>query len=193
MRFFNSKKRCLVISTTLGLMSVVSTGVTANDGTITFTGSITDTTCEISGGDESNPSQGANFTVALPPVSASALASSGKFAGDTRFFINLSGQNCANNKIANVVFERAQSTNIDSETGYLKNHGRAGAASNVQVRLLKKDKAPLDLNLPNKDHQPVTIKGNVARFEYWGQYASVNGPASSGTVETDVIYSITYR
>lgn len=193
MRVFNNKKRWLLITATLSLMSAVSTGTAANDGTITFTGSISDATCEISGGDESNPSQGANFTVHLPPVSVTALSAKGKYAGDTRFFINLSGQNCTNGKIANVVFERAQSTQIDSETGFLKNRAQSGAANNVQVRILNHDKAPLNLNLLNADHQPLTIANNTAQFAYWGQYAAVNGASSAGTVETDVIYSITYK
>lgn len=193
MRAFNNKKRWLLLATLLGLITTASTGVTANDGTITFSGSISDATCEISGGDESNPNQGNNFSVKLPPVSVTALSSSGKYAGDTRFFINLSGQKCPNGKVANVIFERAQSANIDSNTGYLKNHVQLAAATNVQVRILQKDKKPLNLNLPNSDHQPITITGNNARFEYWAQYASVNGASTAGTVETDVIYSITYR
>lgn len=189
----SNKKWTLMFATVVSLMSVVSTGVTANDGTISFVGTISDATCDITGGDENQPNQGADFTVNLPPVSVTALSSAGKYAGDTRFFINLSGQNCPNNKVANVVFERAQSTNIDNTTGYLKNHTISGAAENVQVRILNNDKKPLKLNEMNADHQAVTINQNTARFEYWGQYASVNGAAKAGTVSTDVIYSITYR
>lgn len=193
MGIFNNKKRAMMLMTAISLMSVVSTGVTANDGTISFVGTISDATCDIIGGDENNPSQGRDFTVNLPPVSVTALAAAGQYAGDTRFYINLSGQNCPNGKVANVVFERAQSTNIDSATGNLKNHTAAGAAANVQVRILNKNKNPLDLRLQNADHQPITIANNTARFEYWGQYVSVNGAARAGTVSTDVIYSVTYR
>lgn len=193
MRMSNTQKKWLLCTTVLTFFSTVSTSVTANDGTITFTGSISDATCEITGGDETNPAQGANFSVHLPPVSVTALSSSGKYAGDTRFFINLSGENCPNGKVANVVFERAQSSQIDSATGYLKNHAQSGAANNVQVRILNHDKSPLNLNLVNAEHQPVTTAGHSAQFKYWGQYASVNGASSAGTVETEVIYSITYR
>lgn len=189
----NNTNWTLMFATVVSLMSVVPTGVTANDGTISFAGTISDATCDIIGGDENNPSQGTDFTVNLPPVSVTALSKAGQYAGDTRFFINLSGQNCPNGKVANVVFERAQSTNIDSVTGNLKNHTVAGAAANVQVRILNKDKKPLNLNLQNADHQPITIANNTARFEYWGQYVSVNAAAKAGTVSTDVIYSVTYR
>lgn len=170
-----------------------SAAATANDGTITFEGKIEDATCLISGGDETNQDQGPNFKVTLPKVSTTALAASGEFAGDTPFYINLSGENCPNGKIANVIFERAQSTNIDSATGYLKNTETTGGAKNVFIRLLNSNKAPLNLNEANSSHQPITIAGNKAQFKYWGQYVAVSAAATAGTVKSDVIYSITYQ
>ncbi len=186
----NYSTRIILLAMSLGF---VSSGVTANDGTITFSGSITAATCDISGGDESNPNQGADFTVTLPNVSTTALSAAGLLAGDTPFFINLSGSECANDRVANVVFERAQSTNIDAATGNLKNHTVAGAAKNVQVRVLNHDKKVLNLNLANTSHQPVTITSNTAQFKYWGQYIATGGAAGGGTVNTDVIYSVAYR
>ncbi|WP_380184121.1 fimbrial protein [Kalamiella sp. sgz302252] len=170
-----------------------SMGVTANDGTITFTGNVVDATCIISGGDETNPDQGADFNVSLPHVSITALASVGQAAGDTPFHINLTGENCPNGKTANVIFERAQSSNIDSTTGYLKNTEATGGAENVQVRILNSDKTPLNLTLVNSNHQPQVIASNKASFKYWGQYIAVNGAAKAGTVKSDVVYSITYN
>ncbi|MBV4368043.1 fimbrial protein [Erwinia phyllosphaerae] len=170
-----------------------STAATANDGTITFEGKIEDATCEISGGDDIDPDQGANFTVTLPKVSVSALAKPGQFAGDTPFYINLSGENCPNGKVANVIFERAQSTNIDSATGYLKNTETTGGARNVFVRILNHNKEGLNLTQANAQHQPVTIDSKKASFKYWGQYAAVGNAATAGTVKSDVIYSITYQ
>jgi len=186
----NGYGKTLLIAAVCGFSSAA---VTANDGTISFEGTISDATCEISGGDEANPSQGANFKVALPVVSVTALAKAGQVAGDTPFHINLSGEKCPNDKIANVVFERAQSTNIDAATGYLKNTETTGGAGNVYVRILNKDKTVLALNQANASHQPVTISGNKARFSYWGQYAAVGNAATAGTVKTNVVYSITYQ
>lgn len=173
--------------------SFSSMGVTANDGTITFTGEVVDATCIITGGDETRPDQGADFNVSLPQISVTALASAGQAAGDTPFHINLTGENCPNGKTANVVFERAQSTNIDSTTGYLKNTEATGGAQNVQVRILNNDKTPLNLTLANSSHQPQVIASNKASFKYWGQYIAVNGAAKAGTVKSDVVYSITYN
>lgn len=170
-----------------------SSAVTANDGTITFEGTVSDATCTISGGDDANPNQGADFKVTLPNVSVTALAKDGQVAGDTPFYINLSGEKCPNGKVANVVFERAQSSNVDSATGYLKNTAGTGAASKVFVRILNNDKTPLNLTEANTGHQSITIEENKAKFSYWGQYAAVGGAASAGLVTTNVVYSITYQ
>ncbi len=170
-----------------------TSAVTANDGTITFNGTISDATCVISGGDDSDQNQGSSFSVNMPSVSTSALSEAGRFAGDTPFYINLSGSNCPNGKVANVVFERAQSVNIDFTNGYLKNTATQGGASKVFIRVLNKDKEWLDLRNLKAAHQPITISENKAQFQYWGQYASVGGAATAGTVSTDVVYSISYR
>lgn len=175
-----------------------ASGATANDGTITFSGAITATTCDITGGDETNADQGSDFTVTLLRVSTSALNAANMYAGDTKFTIKLSGQDCTEGKIANVIFERAQSNNIDSTTGYLKNtidsSSAAGGAGNVFIRILNKDKTLLNLSLANDNHQPATISSdNTASFEYWAQYATVTAAATAGNVESDVVYSVTYQ
>lgn len=174
-------------------LGFISSGVTANDGTISFTGTISASTCDISGGDESTPNQGTDFIVTMPNVSTTALSSAGQVAGDTPFYINLSGSQCPNGIVSNVIFERAQSTNIDDKTGNLKNHTVEGAAKNLQIRVLNHDKKPLNLNLDNNSHQPMTISENTAQFKYWGQYIATGGATEAGSVLTDVIYSITYN
>lgn len=188
----NFKTKAVVLSALITASLFSGSAVTAKDGTITFTGQISDATCDISGGDETNANQGPDFKVTLPTVSTTALKEKGQYAGDTPFYINLSGTKCPEGKLANVVFERAQSMNIDTETGFLKNHTITGAAKNVQVRILNKDKKVLDLNKINVSHQPVTINNNTGRFEYWGQYVAT-GQATAGTVETNVVYSISYN
>ncbi|PRE84487.1 fimbrial protein, partial [Burkholderia gladioli] len=59
--------------------------VFAADGTITFMGNVTAQTCTING----NGSGSKNFTVTLPTVSASSLATAGATAGATPFNIAL--------------------------------------------------------------------------------------------------------
>lgn len=168
--------------------------VAAFDGQITFEGSITDVTCIVTGGEDGgDESTSSTFTINLPQVRTTVLSGNGKTAGDTKFYLKLSGGNCTDGKTANVIFEKAQSE-IDSATGNLVNLFPAGAgrSENVQIALLNKDKKTLDLRKSNVSHQPVTIAGNTARFDYWAQYYAT-GQATAGSVRSLVTYSISYN
>ncbi|CNL34613.1 fimbrial protein [Yersinia proxima] len=167
----------------------------ADDGTISFTGKISDVTCVVTGGTEDgSASQGGDFTVGLKEVSTSALTVAEEKAGDTKFYIKLSGSNCTDGKTANIIYERAQSTAIDPVTGRLKNMANSsGAAKNVQIAILNHDKNPLNLNNGQISHQPQVITSNTARFDYWAQYVATDGAASAGDVETSVVYSVAYN
>ncbi|ELI7922723.1 fimbrial protein [Yersinia enterocolitica] len=186
------KKTVLVAATMLLLNSNLSA---ADDGTITFTGKISDVTCLVTGGTEDgSASQGGDFTVGLKEVSTTALSAAEEKAGDTKFYIKLSGASCTDGKTANIIYERAQSAAIDPTTGRLKNMASSsGAAKNVQIAILNHDKNPLNLNNGQISHQPQIIAGNTARFDYWAQYVATAGAASAGNVETSVVYSVTYN
>lgn len=173
---------------------VSATAVSAEDGTITFTGDISDATCTVVVGDDTGESTNGDFTVKLKPVSVTALKTDKMRAGDTPFYIKLSGAQCPNGKYANVSFERALSLNIDPVTGNLKNFTDAGAAKNVQVGLTDEKLTAIDLNQqitdPTKGKQ---ISNNTAKFDYWAQYVATGGAATAGKVSTNVVYSIIYN
>ncbi|HIC1731242.1 fimbrial protein [Enterobacter kobei] len=179
----------------LAVLSTIGTAAAAEDGTITFEGTISDATCTITGGDAQGESESPDFTVHLPSISTTALATDGQRAGDTPFHITLSGANCTNGKVASVFFELAQSTNIDATTGNLKNTvaKASGGAEKVQVGLLDSSKAKLNLNTANDSAKTVTVAGNTARFDYWAQYVATGGASTAGQVSTDVVYSIKYQ
>lgn len=180
----------------IGLFTILAgagSAAAAEDGTITFDGTISDATCAITGGDAQGESTSPDFTVHLPSVSTTALATAGQRAGDTPFFIKLSGANCTNNKVASVFFELAQSTNINTTTGNLRNTVTTGGADKVEIGLLDSSKAVMNLNTANNSPKTATITGNTARFDYWAQYVATGGAATAGKVTTDVVYSIKYQ
>ncbi|PLR36282.1 type 1 fimbrial protein [Chimaeribacter californicus] len=173
---------------------VSATAVSAEDGTITFTGDIRDATCVVTVGDDTGSSDTGDFTVKLKPVSVTALDADKRRAGDTPFYIKLSGAQCPNGKYANVSFERALSLNIDPVTGNLKNHTAAGAASKVQVGLTDEKLNAIDLNQQITDPTAgKQIANNTAQFDYWAQYVATGGAATAGSVNTNVVYSIIYN
>lgn len=179
----------------LAILSGAGTAAAAEDGTITFDGNISDATCVITGGDAQGETASPDFTVHLPSISTTALAADGQRAGDTPFFIKLSGANCQDGKIASVFFELAQSTQIDPVTGNLKNSvaTTSGGADKVQIGLLDANKAILNLNTANNNAITKTIANKMARFDYWAQYVATGGAATAGKVTTEVVYSIKYQ
>ncbi|WP_130390887.1 fimbrial protein [Cupriavidus agavae] len=174
-------------------LGAAASSAAADDGRITFTGSIASTTCVVTGGGPTvTGAANGNFTVGLPRVSVTSLNAAGERAGDTPFYIRLSGASCTNGAVARVYFEPAQSTNINAATGNLKNATGTGRATRVEVGLLNSNRAAI--NMFNDTPQTTrTIASNAAQFDYWAQYVATGGAATAGTVSTDVVYSIIYN
>jgi len=189
---FTKNKRYLFIAASLLASGLVTSQTSAaEDGTITFNGEITSVTCDITGGMEGQTGQGADFTVTLPTVSTTALDASGRRAGDTGFWIGLSGANCRTGQ-AGVYFERAQSK-IDTTTGRLTNTSTAsGAARNVQIGLLTENKTDINLNNAGEGSQQKALTASGVRFNYWAQYYAT-AVTTAGPVSADLLYSIRYN
>ncbi|MBV8272441.1 MAG: type 1 fimbrial protein [Cupriavidus sp.] len=168
----------------------------AADGTITFTGRVTAQTCTIAGNGGNN-----NFTVALPTVSASTLATAGNFAGRTPFSIQLTGCNPNSGNVA-TYFEPGAT--IDATTGRLINTATTAAATettaattaatNVQVGLLNADLTNIALGsaFASQNSQQVAITGGTATLQYYAQYVATGGATTAGDVTTTATYSIVY-
>lgn len=184
-----------------GIAALASGSAMASDGTITFNGEITATTCEVSGG--GNGSGAGDITVTLPTVSASALPD-GKTAGDSNFSLTLSGADCTDGKTAALWIEATQTPALDMATGALINQ-QAGGAKNVQVRLVNpsnNNPIRLDINEPvmngdtdvaNSNQPAATIAGKTATLNYVAQYLAVGGDAEAGKVSTYLTYSMQYN
>ena len=160
---------------------VVSASATAADGTITFNGLITDNTCEVSVN-----SSGANGTVMLPTIQASALPSVGSTAGTVPFNILLS--NCAGTTLntASTFFEAGAS--VDSSTGRLDT---TGSADNVQLQLLNSAHGVIAAGAITQNDVPVDISSGSGTLDYYVQYYAT-GAVVPGTVTSMVNFSIVY-
>jgi len=154
--------------------------LTDQQGLITFTGELTDETCEISGNK--------NFTVILPKLSTSTLKASGSEAGSKEFMISV--KNCSSGlKNIAVHFEAVGGSDKDSVTGNLKNSvvGTNNVASNVQVRLYQEQK---QIRL-GETAKPVALVNSAANMSFASGYYAT-GPATSGLIEAKAIYTIAY-
>lgn len=196
-------KKTLFSAALAAAFGLVALQASAADGTITFNGQITDTTCTVTGGGAATGT--GNVTVTLPTVSTSALAADGKTAGDTNFSLVLGGgTNCANGKTAALWVETSQTPALDTATGALKNQS-TGGAGNVEVRMVNPaNNQPINLGinaavtngatLIATSNQPAaTIASNTATLNYTAQYLAKGGAASAGAVSSYLTYSMQYN
>lgn len=163
-------------------LAAASNSAFAEDGTITFTGNITSQTCTING----NGTSQNNFTVSLPPVNASVLATDGQTAGRTPFSINLTG--CTGEGQVYTYFQPGDTTDLQS--GNLK---VTGGAQNVQVSLLNSDfsKIKTGADAATQNSKPVAITAGGATLSYFAEYVAM-GEAKPGAVNSSVLYTLAY-
>ncbi len=172
------KVKALVAVAIMGLAGM--TTAQASDGTITFGGSINATSCAITGG--------SSFTVTLPPVDTSALASVGKVAAPTPFNIAMTG--CPASTAVHALFEIGASVN--AVTGNLKN---SGLATLVEIQLLNSSLSAINIATQNNDGAGTgltTSAAGAATLTYYAQYIAT-GAATAGSVASTVTYSIVYN
>lgn len=170
------------------LLGLASLGAQASDGTITFTGSLSDTTCSINGIAAGTL---ATSTVTLPQVSASSLGVTGATAGRSAP-IPLALTGCTGTATKAVAYFES-GPNIDPANGYLSN--TSGTASNVDVRLLNASFQPINiLSGLNNDiaGNGATITAGTANLMYYGEYYAT-GKATAGTVNTSISYTMQYQ
>ncbi|KVQ34610.1 fimbrial protein [Burkholderia cepacia] len=163
----------------------------AADGTITFSGNVTAQTCTISGNGGSK-----NFTVKLPTVPASSLATSGATAGATPFNIALTGCSPATGTNAtsavHAYFEAGPT--INTTTGNLV--VAPGGATNVEIQLLNaSDESAVKLGQADasQNSKPVNIgTDGTATLQFYAQYYAT-GAAKAGAANSSVMYTIAYQ
>ncbi len=162
-----------------GVAAVVPQSALAYDGTITFTGAVTATSCNITGGGD--------FGVALPSVANTTLADSGDTAGQTQFNIVLTG--CSAGATASAFFE--QGANVDAGTGNLIS---SGTATNVQLQLLNDDgSSPIDLLDASSNNTTAAVaNGGGGTLSYYVRYFAT-GQSAAGTVIGTQQYTINYQ
>jgi len=154
----------------------------ASDGTITFNGEITASTCDIVN------SGGPDFTVQLPTVSTSTLNADGTTAGWTQFDIELA--NCTGS-LTDVSAYFESGSNVDPVTGRLRNTLVSGA-QNVQVALRDSNGAG-NITIGAPSNQVVDVSGGSGTLSYEAGYWATGAAATAGLVESSVTYSLVYQ
>jgi major type 1 subunit fimbrin (pilin) len=173
----------------------------ASDGTITFTGAVTASTCTLSVNGGSNAG---TATVALPTVDIGALSSTGAgtTAAGTFFSVGVSactavadiGTTPTAPTQVSLYFEAGP--NVDEATGGLIN---TVAGSNVEVNLYNASGSTIvgtQIKPGTNTHQPaaLTIAAGGTQWFYAGYSTAGAGiAATAGAVSTSITYSLVYQ
>jgi major type 1 subunit fimbrin (pilin) len=180
-----------LISATIVAIAALGTQLAhaAPDGTITFTGAISATTCKINGG-----TAPVNFTVTMPTVSTTTLNAMDATAGRTGFRIALTGCTPATGNV-HTYFEEAPPS-----IWALADWINAGSATAVEVELLNKDSSIITVGASDgvgvglQNSKSVAITAGAANLDYYAQYHSTSAAGSGvGTVSSTVTYDISYN
>ncbi|WP_250528541.1 fimbrial protein [Caballeronia sp. GAWG2-1] len=180
-------KKSVVATLFAGVFAVFTGSAFASDGTITFNGALTASTCAING----NGTSAKDFTVKLPTISTSTLKAAGETAGTTSYQIALTGCTPVTSSSKAAVFYEA-GTSVDPADGRLT--VTAGGASNVKMQLLNLDgsriKAGYSTDLQNS--KAADISSGSATLSYNVQYYAT-GVTTAGAANSSVVYSIDYQ
>lgn len=177
----------------IALLAVLAVGASssayAQSGTITFTGEVTASTCEVTfpgnGGTTLNP------TIALATVSTGSLAAAGATAGHKPFQIQIgsTGTPC---EIGTGVALELNPNHTDAITNGRLDNTAAGGAENVQIQLRDATGAPIFLSSTPWISPRVPFAAGVATLGFEGEYYASEA-AGAGDVSASLQYTLDYN
>lgn len=186
-------KTTLIAGTTVLLLA--SPLAQAADGTITFNGTITASTCVVAGAAQTGQSHTTATTITLPTLPTSAFDSGTTIAGTTNFEILLTG--ClATTSQQNVRTLFTTADTVSNGVIVAGANGNSVAAGNIGVILQTEKGTTIDVNGgTNLDPGAAlpTTTGDVT-MKYQASYSVVNSgsPVTAGAVYNTINYEISY-
>lgn len=176
------KTTALAVAVTLGCSS---SAFSADGGTITFNGNVTDVTCEASV-DGVGSGDG---VVNLPNVNVSQLASQGATAGETPFTIDVADCTALGAGTVTAFFQSG--SNVDA-SGYLNN---TGSATGVGIKLMTGTGTNLtDIEVGSATQaQATALNSNGGSLYYSAAYVVTGSAATAGDVASTVKYVLDYN
>lgn len=182
------KKLALAGLIALGL-GTSQVAVATNAGTVTITGEVIQTTCQIKSGDE-------NKTVTLPKVPTTALSSAGDTAGTTPFTLTITKCSAGDSVEQAGISWDVNSTNVNTNTGNLTNIATGGTpAENVEVQLLEADGSAITIGGTNDiDYTALkkTAETDETVFKFFAQYHAT-AQSTAGEVKAIAPFSVVYK
>lgn len=195
-------KTLRLVATITTALSLVNTVSAATNGTVNFSGKLTDHTCQV----VLNNGTSASGSVTLPTVSKDKLTAKFDQAGTTPFTLNLSDCNASSSAFGVLAyFPPTTYIGQNGSLGFLKNlETGSTAADGVMLTIYKKDGATetqINLGKPITDsnYQFTTVAANAtsATLEYSVRYInyrnSSDAPVTAGKVKGIAVYELAYQ
>jgi len=188
------KKTLLSTALVAVVAAVAMPSASAATGKITINGVLRAGTCAVTPGAGATGTA-ADMIVTLAGVPAASLSSADSYAETTPFQVQVGGgaSDTCNGQVTRLNFENTSGSLINVD-GYLDNSA-TGTASNVGVRLLNGNThAVINLTNPSDTNNPTVTPaaGTPGVLKYQAQYYSKAGGATAGTVNTYVMYTVSY-
>ncbi|WP_162270020.1 fimbrial protein [Pseudomonas chlororaphis] len=190
------RKTVLALGCAMAAGLMTQGAMAADAGTLTFSGEVTDNTCDVvvNGG-------AADATITLPRVSSKTLAKSGDVTG--RVFVRMSLSNCGlvsgGAATATKVHAFWQASPLINVGGRLINTDNTTAgAKNVDIQMLNDTLLPIDLSKPDNSQNSTvaTITGaagaGTAELTHYAQYYAT-GASTPGLVKSQLEYVLSYN
>lgn len=180
------KKTLLATVTTAALLGPVAAFAAGEmgQGTITFTGSVTEAPCSVSAADT-------NLAIDLGQVSKNLLTGTGKFGPAVPIEIHLTGCSFAaatGNTAAPLSKVSVSFPGLTSATGMVPNTGNA---TNVAIQMLNRDNTNLNFTTGSSETEMRNGDGSLQLF---ARIASNSATAAgSGSVTAKVTYMLNYK
>jgi major type 1 subunit fimbrin (pilin) len=189
---FDFRKTALAFSCALAAGLAAHNAMAADAGTLTFTGVVTDSTCDVAVNGGTN-----DATITLPRVPTKSLAKAGDVTGRT--FVRLNLSNCSLAAGGSQVRAFWQASPQINANGRLINEDATttGGAKNVEIEMLNDAQASIDLSQPDglQKSTVATITGaagsGTAELVHYAQYYAT-GPSTPGTVKATLQYVLSY-
>jgi major type 1 subunit fimbrin (pilin) len=173
-----------------GTVIGASPDASAADGTLTFTGKITEATCTVTGTGGAVGS--GTVAVALDTFSKATLDAANKTVGDKPFQIALSGADCTDGKIYKMGFQGG-GANADANGNLNNSLTGVTAATNVQVRLLNATGQVVNFKTDANGPVSTAIAGNNGTIDLTAQYMAYPAAATAGDLSTSVEFVLSHN
>lgn len=162
-----------------GSMMAMAGMANASDGTVKFTGNITDDTCTVD-------SASANQTVVLGDVGSNSFATAGATSSAQKFEIKLT--DCPDGNVGIVFGGTGDAANTD-----LLALDSGMTAKGVGVRINNADGSQVKLNDTGSATRVVVAADGSATLHYVGQYQSTVANVSAGTANATSQFTVLYN